>query len=149
LDLFTQFRVDRLEFPFDIGPYANEGAVPSPAASRAAFEAAVRTNAQFTTQTFSFPERTGYGVPTGSDSPAVQAFIDGYTWEFSKKSTGRGAAKEWFLHAHGTRFIYTVTVPITDRSNGSLVFNFHPHEGSTLQGIVELRENDARYFRRV
>jgi hypothetical protein len=149
LELFTRFRVKPVEFPFDIGPYANEASVPAPAARRAAFEAAIKANPQFVTAPFSFPERSGFGTPTGPDSPAFNAFLEGHTWEFSKKSVGRGANKRWFLHAHGTRYEYTVAVPITDRSDGRLVFNFHPHEGSTLSGIVQLREDDTRYFARV
>jgi hypothetical protein len=54
------------------------------------------------------------------------------------------------LSGTGTRYAYTVIVPIADNQTGSLIHNFYPNQGSAHGArTAALVVTDANFFQRV
>ncbi len=85
--------------------------------------------------THPFPQYERLGFTSFTD------FFAGYHWSF-------GTSKR-DLVCKGVRFIYTVLLPIVDRTTGNVIFNFYPDVGSTIPAVTTgLRESDNQFFGR-
>lgn len=129
-----QFRVqrDNVSWPIDF-PAASD--VPTSRAGRlTALRASIASDGRFdAAHPYPLYERFGF------DSFAN--YFDGYHWTF--RVGGR------FLRCTGTRFVYTVLLPIVDRATGNVIFNFYPNAGSTITAVTNgLRESDNLFFGR-
>ena len=83
-----------------------------------------------------FQDAHPYPIWTRVGFTDLDDFIAGHKWVFTKQGKT--------LHCTGTRFVYTLLVPITDPATkpangffaqGDLIFNFYPNVGSPLSAI--------------
>ncbi len=134
LRIDRQFRVESTQrHPFS---WSISGLTPFPAKSAflSTLRDSITTAEEFTTNGFPFHERWGY--------PDANAFVDGLNWTF-RRGTKADANT---LFATGNRNIVTLVVPITDPSTGNLVFNFHPHDPTTVTPVIQMDETDSTFF---
>lgn len=131
IDAERQFRVSPLTFTWQL-TYPNAASVPkATAAQQAAFENSVNGDATFdSNHAYPMYERLGYA--------SAADFLAGYTWKHVP-------VKKQLLTT-GTRFEYTILLPIVDIPTGNLVFNFHPKAGKPYAAITNLAESDPLYF---
>lgn len=80
-----------------------------------------------------FPEYVRFGYRSMAE------FMDGWTWDFSWR------ARDNTLFYQATRYEYTVVQPIVDPATNRLFLNFYP-TSSTRTPLIQLQENDARFF---
>ena len=134
LKAHRQFRVDIDDVMWPL-TYPRASDIPADEPGRlAALRADIPRDARFD-PTHPFPqfERSGF---TSFDD-----FFAGYFWDFKVSGSN--------LVCTGTRFIYTVLLPIVDRATGNVFFNFYPNAGSAIPAITTgLRESDGRFFGR-
>lgn len=132
MNVRRQFRVDTDDVLWTLR-YPSGTPVPSTAAAQtAALRADIPNDPRFVA-THAFPqyERLGF--------TSFNAFFAGYLWRFTV--TGRD------LVCTGTRFLYTVLVPIVNRTTGNVIFNFYPDAGSSVAPILNgLAVTDPQYF---
>jgi hypothetical protein len=130
-----QFRVEREQVRWTL-----TGKASTPAANRlAVLRASIAADGRFAaTHAWPMYERRGF--------VDFATYFDGHLWDFT--------TKDGDLLATGSRFDYTVVLPIVDRSvtpvaKRPLVYNFYPGVGSpdapVLTGIVE---SDNHFFGR-
>ena len=79
-----------------------------------------------------FPEYERWGYTSKQD------FINEHDWRFSQSGN--------MLICKGRFFDYTVSIPITDRVTGNVIFNFHPNSGSPHAAVQNLIETDSQFF---
>ena len=86
-----------------------------------------------------------FPVPVRLGFADRDAFMRGFTWTFEVKGQN--------LLLTGSRHVYTCIVPITHPPSesvaalrGTLYFNFYPEGGSGLNRVVNILEDDTRFF---
>ena len=132
MNVRRQFRVDTDDVLWTL-TYPSGTPVPSTtAAQTAALRADIPNDPRFLA-THAFPQYERLGFTSFND------FFAGYHWRF--RVTGRD------LVCTGTRFLYTVLLPIVDRTTGNVIFNFYPDAGSAAAPILNgLQVSDPQYF---
>jgi hypothetical protein len=122
---------------FEWGPYP-----PNPQTTQLGnLEQSLIQDIQFSPSRFvpahPFPmyQRLGY--------PDLSHFLAGYTWRYDPAPNGT-------LLAHGKRALYTLIVPITNRTTNNVVFNFYP-KSSSNQKITNMDEtaDNSPYFAKI
>jgi len=129
-----EFRADVTTYPFTINNA----------------QAADKTLAGLKAQLAAQPDfQPGWGSPNFTAYPMyeqygyadVDEFFAGFTWTPPKK---RGS--DPFIWT-GTRFDYTVILPVTNPATGNLIYNFFPPRGSTtLSTVFELDDTTSPLF---
>ena len=140
------FRVDQESSPEWTIEYKSRGAIPISYADRLQlFENELKGNPLFTpSHACPIYKRLGYTT--------FANFFAGYNWSFHvevKKDVSTGV-DVWYLVCFGTRYVYTLLIPITDPATGNLIFNFYRKPGTQYRTDLQgMPESNSNFFRTV
>ncbi len=84
-----------------------------------------------------FPEYVRFGYTS------MNAFMDGWYWMFVWEQANK------MLSYQATRHEYTMIRPIVDRGTNRLFMNFFPAAGVRADPLIQIREDDSRFYETV